>query len=288
MIPVHLTSVKTRDGIVLEGIVTLPKYKRKTALIWIHGLTSRFSSGQKVICEVADACNHADIGYFKFNTRGHDIASRVDKKIIGGGFEHFEDCIYDIRAMIRFAQTFGFSDIILAGHSTGANKALYYCYKTKDASIKRLILLGAISDIVALRKDMGAKKYNAACAIANRLHKNPCALMPIKYGLFSARRFWSLCHPGEKEDVFPYYAKERIWNALESIRIPLAVIFGSRDEHKDRSATQLIDAFRTHAPLAKQYTGIIIKRADHGFHGKEKELSRAMIQWIKQTRPTMQ
>lgn len=277
MIPVHLTSIKTRDGIILEGIAVLPKRKNKTALIWLHGLSSRFSSGQKVMQEVSSACKRASIGYFKFNTRGSHIASRAEKKIIGGGFERFEDCVYDIRAMIRFARKLGFSDIILAGHSTGANKALYYCYKTKDKSVKNLILLGAISDIVAFRKEMGVKKFANACAIANKLRKNPTALIPAEYGLFSARRFWSLCHVGEKEDTFPYYDNKRKWKALESIRIPVTVIIGSRDQYLDRAPSDYLTAFKRHASLTKRFHGMIIKDTNHGFHRREEELANEII-----------
>lgn len=277
MISVNLTSIKTRDGIILEGIAILPKRKTKTALIWIHGLSSRFSSGQQMMKEVSSACKHASIGYFKFNTRGTDVAFRANNKIIGGGFERFEDCVYDIRAMIRFARTLGFTDIILAGHSTGANKTLYYAATTKDSSIKSIILLGAISDIVAFQKEMGMRKFTRACAIADTLRKNPHAIMPAQYRLFSARRFWSLCHPGEKEDTFPYYDEKRKWNALEHIHIPLAVIIGSRDQYLDRTPAMYLAAFERHALLTKRFKGIIIKGANHGFRRKEKELANEII-----------
>ena len=231
--------------------------------------------------EVSSACKRAGIGYFKFNTRGHDVAFRAGNTMIGAGFERFEDCVHDIRAMIRFARSLGFSDIILAGHSTGANKALYYCYKTKDKSVKKLILLGAISDIVAMQKKMGMKKFVKACTIANRLRKNPHALMPPQYGLFSARRFWSLCHTGEKEDTFPYYDSKRKWKALESVRIPIAVIIGSRDQYLDRTPSDYLAAFKRHTLLTKDFHGIIIKGANHGFHKKEKQTAEQIVAWIQ-------
>ena len=281
MIPIHLTHIKTPDNISLEGIAILPQRKKKTVLIWIHGLSSRFSSGQKMTQEVSSACKRARIGYFKFNTRGHDVAFRTKQKMIGGGFERFDECVDDIRAMIRFARKCGFTDIILAGHSTGANKALYYCYKTKDKSVKKLILLGAISDIVAFQKEMGIKKFTNACAIAGKLRKNPHALMPAQYGLFSARRFWSLCHIGEKEDTFPYYDSKRKWKALESVRIPIAIIIGSRDQYLDRTPANYLAAFKHHTPLTKHFHGITITGTNHGFRRREKELAKELITWIK-------
>lgn len=295
MIPALLTSIKTRDGIVLEGIAILPQRKTKTALIpqsgtgdakrlaviWLHGLSSRFSSGQRMIHELSSACKTAGIGYFKFDMRGHDIASRGGDTMIGAGFERFEDCVHDIRAMIRFARSIGFTDIILAGHSTGANKAVYYAAAAKDKSIKGLVLLGAISDIVAFQKEMEKKKFAAAQKIANRLRKNPRALMPLTYGLFSARRFWSLCNPFEHEDTFPYYDAKRKWTAFESINIPIHVIIGTRDEHLDRKPADYLALFQSHALLTKDFRGSMIKGANHSFRRKEKETAEQIVAFIQ-------
>lgn len=100
MIPVLLTKLKTRDGIVLDGIVVLPKRRSNTALIWLHGLGSRFSSGQTLIKELSQECRKNGIGYFKFNNRGHDIVNRDGrgkKRLQGAGLEKFENCVLDIR-----------------------------------------------------------------------------------------------------------------------------------------------------------------------------------------------
>ena len=288
MIPVLLTRIKTRDGISLEGIAVFPQRKSKTAVIWLHGLSSRFSSGQALIAELSASARKNNFGYFKFNTRGHDVASRAGNNFIGGGFERFEDCVHDIRAMIGCARKNGFTHIILAGHSTGANKALYYVSATNDRSVKGLLLLSAISDIIALQKNMGIKKFAAAHALAGKLRKHPAALMPRAYGLFSAKRFWSLCNPGEQEDTFPYYDEKRKWKALESIRIPIAVIIGSRDEYLDRTPANYLTAFKHHTHIAtantrltNNFRGIIIKGANHGFHRKEKELTKEIIRFLR-------
>ena len=208
-----------------------------------------------MIAGLSMACESAGIGYFKFNTRGHDIASRSGKNIIGGGFERFEDCVHDIRAMIRFARTCGYKKIILAGHSTGANKALYYCYKTKDPAIKGLMLLGPISDVAAKKKELGAALLAKGLRVARSIiKKNPCALMPLSYGLLTAKRFISLYEAGSSEDVFPYHNPAASWKELKSIYVPLAVIFGSRDQHRDRPIAEIIQQFRPHAPCISSYT----------------------------------
>lgn len=282
MFPVFLTKVKTRDGLFLDGICVKPKRKSATAIIWLHGLSSRFSSGQALIKELSLLCGRNGIGYFKFNNRGHDIATRGTRGLAGSGFEKFSDCVLDIKAMIGLVRKLGYRNIILAGHSTGANKALYYLYKTKDRRVKGLMLLGSLSDVVVGFKGGGLKERNKALAIAKKLKdKKQEQLMPLKYGLYTARRYWSLYHPGEAEDVFPYYNFRAGWKELKSVKVPLAVIIGSRDEHLDRPAGDLIRIFSEKAKSAENFSGIVIKNANHGFLKKEKQLSRTIVNWIK-------
>lgn len=284
MIPLFLTQIRTRDGLILDGVMIEPRKKSDAALVWIHGLTSSFYSSPTLIKELSDLCQKNGIGYFKFNTRGHDVVARGHDThpLLGTVYEQFEDCVHDIRAIIRCARKRGYKKIILAGHSTGANKTLYYLYKTRDRNVKGIVLLGAANDISAEIKRVGEKIYEKELRLAQRLNRrDPSALFASHGYLFTARRALSLFTPGAPEDVFPYYDPKARWKELRSIRVPTAVIFGSKDACLNRPAPKIIDLFRANAPLAKSFSGVIIKNADHGFKGKEKELSREIIRWIK-------
>lgn len=284
MIPVFLTKIKTRDGITLDGIYVAPKQKAKTALIWIHGLTSYFYSSQTLIRELSTLCSKNGIGYFKFNTRGHDLIVRGQKKhlLLGTLFERFEDCIFDIRGMIDVAKSLGYKDIILAGHSTGANKIVYYLYKTRDKRVRSLMLLGGLNDIVAETKRVGKKNFKKTLQLAKKLaRKNPCTFFMSKGFLFTPRRYLSLHTPATSEDVFPYYNPRANWKELKSVRAPIAVIIGSKDESLDRPAKKLVEIFSKNAKSTKSFSGIIVKGANHGFYKKEKELAGEIINWIK-------
>lgn len=285
MLEVHLTHTKTYDGVRLDGIVVLPRKKSNTALVWIHGFGSNFSHGQTLAKDLSARCSQSGIAYFKFNTRGHDIVNRETRKgkgLHGAGLERFEDCVLDVRAIILYARTLGYKKIILAGHSTGANKVLYYLYKTEDPAIRGLILLGPVNDVAAGRKKFGRAGLARGIALAEKIaRKDPEAIMPLSYGVYSARRFLSIFWTGTEEDVFPYLNQHAEWKELKSVRVPLAVIFGSRDEYLDRPAHKIIDVFRAHAPLSKSFSGAIIKGANHGFRRKEKEVTHEIIRWIK-------
>lgn len=284
MIPVSLTRIKTRDGVTLYGIVVPPKRKGDTALIYIHGLGSSFYSGYTLTTELSRHLARHGIAYLKFNTRGHHAAvwGRKRGEILGAGFERFEDCISDIKTMIRFARSLGYKNIILAGHSTGANKVLYHAHKTKSRGVKGIMLLGPISDIPAKIIDIGKRRLERGLRTAAKLSKkNASLLMPREYGILTARRFLSLYHQGSTEDVFPYHNSAASWKELKSVRVPIAVIIGDRDKHLDRPAADFINSFRANTRSTKSFSGVIIKGADHGFRKKEKELSHKIIQVIK-------
>lgn len=284
MIPVILTRVKTRDGISLDGIYVKPKRKGDTALIWIHGYTSRFYSSQILIKELSARLSRQGIAYFKFNTRGHDIINRDGRGknyLQGGAFEQFEDCLKDIQAMISFARKLGYKKIILAGHSTGANKIAYYWHKTKERAVKALLLLGPLSDIAGEAKRIGKKNLAKRLTIAEKLNKkNPKSLIPQNFEICGAGRYISLFRPGTNEDTFPYYDPKARWKAVGNIKVPILTVIGSRDEYLDRSAKTFVDAFHKNAAKTKKFTGVIIKNSGHNFTKKEKELAKVIVSWI--------
>ena len=99
-IPVSLVSVGTRDGVILDGAAAHPRGRRRTALIWVHGLGSTFASGQPLIRVLAGRLNTAGIGYLKLNTRGHDVVARGGPRVVGAAVEGFGASVHDVRAMI--------------------------------------------------------------------------------------------------------------------------------------------------------------------------------------------
>jgi len=284
-IPVVLARLQTPDGVYLDGVLAEPARRTGTALVWVHGLGSAFASGQPLMRELSARLTRAGIGYFKFNTRGHDVVGGRGRALAGAAFERFRDCVVDLRTVIAFAQRRGFKRIVLAGHSTGANKALYYAATTADRRVAGLILLGPISDIAGEAKRIGRRELGRRVAQAARLAaRDRRALVPRGWGVWSARRYLSLYRPGEAEDVFPYDRRGARWTALRAIRQPVAVIIGARDEFLDRAPEALLDAFAAQARRAESFTGRIIPGALHGFEAREGAVAGAIVDWIRDRR----
>ncbi|HEY7870836.1 MAG TPA: alpha/beta fold hydrolase [Methylomirabilota bacterium] len=281
-VPVTLVSVRAQDGVVLNGVAAHPRGRRRTALVWLHGLGSSFASGQPLVGALARGLNGAGLGYLKLDSRGHGTVARAGRRLIGAAFERFADSRHDVRATIALARACGYRRVILAGHSTGANKALHYLARARDRRVAGLILLGPISDVAGERKRIGRRELARRVAAAERLaRRDPQALVPRSWGFLSARRFLSLYRPGEAEDVFPYYRPRARWTALRRVRTPLAVIVGSADEYLDRPARALVAAFERNAVGARSFTGIVVPRARHGFRGHEAALARAVVRWAR-------
>jgi alpha-beta hydrolase superfamily lysophospholipase len=286
-VAVSLARLTTRDGVWLDGVMAEPRRRRGAAFVWVHGLGSVFSSGQPLIRELSTQLNAAGIGYFKFNNRGHDVVARRGKLLAGAAYERFGQSVEDIRAMVAFARSRGYSRVILAGHSTGANKVLHYAARARDRRVSHLILLGPISDVAAEAKRIGERDLHRRVAAAERIaRRDPQALVPREWGFWSARRYLSLFRPGGDEDVFPYYRPGARWTALRSVRVPVAAIVGSRDEYLDRRPQELLEAFRRNASRARSFTGIVVPGARHGFQNRERELADFTVRWIRTHHPT--
>jgi len=281
-VPVSLVSVRTRDGVALNGVLAHARGRRHTALVWVHGLGSTFASGQALIAAVSRRLNAAGVAYVKLDTRGHHVVARAGRRLAGAAFERFGESVRDIRAMIALARQAGYSRVILAGHSTGANKVLHYIARVRDRRVAGLVLLGPVSDIAGEMKRVGRRELRRRVAVAERIaRRDPDALVPRAFGFYSARRYLSLYRPGEAEDVFQYYRPDGRWTALRKVRVPVAVIVGSRDEYLDRPAAALVEAFARQATAARSFSGIVIPRARHGFAGREELLARALVRWVE-------
>ena len=88
-VPVSLVSARTRDGVLLAGVLAEPRRRRRTAFLWVHGLGSTFASGQPLIAALSRRLNAAGLAYLKLDTRGHHVVARAGKRLGGAAFERF-------------------------------------------------------------------------------------------------------------------------------------------------------------------------------------------------------
>lgn len=268
-------------------------------MLYVHGLSGNFYGPCKILNAFAEEFNKFSFGLACFNTRGHDIVAGI-KKInkrkkngyerltLGAAFEKFEDCIFDIEAGVKFLKSKGFTKIIIAGISTGANKTAYYFSKSQNKYAKAGILLSPLCDRSALKKDLG-KNFNKKLKVLLKKAKKIVAskqgnkLMPQNKNefSFSANRVLSLYTNESNEDTFPYDIPQAKFETLSKIKKPMLAIFGSEDEYLDRPIESIIEIFREKSQKTKKFDSAIIKNASHGYDEKEEELAKLIVDWIK-------
>ncbi|MBI5804794.1 DUF1749 domain-containing protein [candidate division TA06 bacterium] len=278
---------QTRDHIELQGMLFFPEKKSQVVVLHVHGLSGNYYEN-RFIDKMACGYTSQNVAFMTFNNRGHDYISdlikRNDNKIKfingGGAYEIFEECIYDIDASISLLIRNGFKHIYLQGHSTGANKAVYYQSMRNEKKIKGLILLSPCDDI-GIKISKYKNNYNRLIKAA----KNIFTIDPAKFVVFkgtnlltSAKTILSFYNIGSKNDVFHYRDADRELKELIAIKVPILVVLGEKDDYLLQGADNVKRS------LAKSNVNdvSIVKNASHGFVNKENQLVKVIIKWLTQ------
>lgn len=293
-----IEKIITKDGLELNGIFFNPRKRKKKALLYIHGLSGNFYNPYNTLNTFAKKFDKFGFGLACFNNRGHDTVAELRKQdrrkkrgykwlTFGAAFEKFEDCIFDIEAGVEFLKAKGFSAVIIAGISTGANKVAFYFSKSHSQYAKAVILLSPVCDRLVFKKDLGKDFKKKFTILLKKVRKMVSLgkgneLMPkIKNEFpFSANRFLSLYTKESNEDTFPYDMPKAKFRALSKIKEPLLVVFGDKDKYLGRKPELIIKIFKEKSKKAKKFDSAIIKGASHSYEGKERELAKLITNWI--------
>lgn len=287
----YLDEIITKDKLIHQGIYFQPSKHNRKAILWVHGLTGRFYSDITLMNLFAEGCNMNGWGFAAFNNRGHDVVANIRKvdhrkrsgfahAMYGAGLETFEDCIWDIDAGIAYLVDKGFDQVILVGHSTGANKVCFYSGTRHDPRLAGVVLAGPMSD--RFSRNAGKEDYRDNLALMNKFIKQGEGDEIVSGRHFfpmTPNRWMSLLAPNTAEDVFNYGDSKSVLAVFSKIRKPLLVVLSELDETADRPINKIKKIFDKYA-RAKRYKSIIMPQATHSYTGKEKEFVETIISWI--------
>ncbi len=275
-------SFRATDGLRLDGFLA-GRRKAGLCIIYVHGMASNFYSGG-IPLALMRAARRAGYSVLAANTRGHDIESSGTVALggkrrrirTGTRYERFEESVRDIDGALRFLKSIGYSRFVLAGHSTGCQKILYYQYRRRNRKVRAMVLLAPDDDYNLNKKELG-RKWARLVKKARRMVRlgrgNACCpALP-----FSPQRFLSVADPGRIEArLFNYDGKLR---EFSSIRIPMYVIFGSRDEGAVKPVEMYMKILREKAN-STAFDSMLIRGASHSFTGYEDAMAASVVKWI--------
>jgi pimeloyl-ACP methyl ester carboxylesterase len=280
----------TDDKLILQGLLHEPDASTKNLILHIHGMSGNFYEN-RFLDSMASTFTDNAWAFLTPNTRGHDFIAELpiagsgeEFRRVGNTFEKFEECVFDIKCWMDFAEQKGYTNIILQGHSLGCAKVVFYLYKTKDKRVKKLIL-ASLADMVGfgLRGDKDGKMV----ALAKKLIKEGRGdeILPELYdnwAYISASTMVDFTSKNAPIDVFNIYDPKARSIALESVAIPALAFMGSgKDSYMTNTAEETLEITKTKAKNCPEFDTFIVEGAPHSYFAHEQEVAELIINWVK-------
>jgi len=298
MVRPKFVDFKTNDGLVLPGLLYEAE-KSKKVVIFLHGNgSSSIFYDEKEYRDLPEILNKKGISVLKFNNRGAHIikklyikkkGSKAERKSFGMAFEKIKDCILDIDGAIKYLQKLDYKEFYLAGVSTGANKICVYNYYKPKNIFKKYILICGGDDTGIYHSVLGNKKFYELLNEAKDKIKEGRGEEIIKslvsIYIFSWQGFYDIANPDGDYNTFPFseafgsvkLSKKPLFRYFKSIKKPSLVIYGEKDEYAWGNIDKVMETLKEYQPLFEYK---VIKDADHGFAGKQEELSSIIADWL--------
>jgi pimeloyl-ACP methyl ester carboxylesterase len=284
----ELVRAWTEDGLQLQGLYCEARRSSSVlAVLHIHGASSNFYRGE-FLDGLAEELVDRGYAFATGNTRGHDIVNTVyttdptASRRLGIAFEVFEECLLDIVAWLSFLQERGHEEMILLGHSLGAQKVAFYQSEMSDERVRGLILLspadqgfwlGAMSDhaerILESVNDMMARGQGDYL-IQEAGAPYPMSVRAIHNRLASA-----------KSDIFRFGRPDEPWEVVARLNCPILAMMGTVAEFSGPRPDEALATLKAKAVASPRCDTIVLEGAPHNYRGYGAEVSQAVVGWLR-------
>ena len=306
----QLVSFETPDRLSLPGLLYEPKEKTDKVAIYLHG------NGSSSVFYDTEEMNilgkylvDVGISFFPFNNRGAHWIKKLNKNIngkkerilYGMTYELIKECVLDIDGAINFLRGLGYRFFYLIGSSTGANKIVVYHYYQRKNPVSKYILLSG-GDDAGLYYEFEFKKsrkqfFNVIRRCEKQIKKgngrNFVQKYILKEPIISYQSLYDTINPDGDYNIFPFneymnnlkLSQKPLFKEYKTINKPTLVVYGEFDEYCYGNVPRCVEILKKESASwrtnPKIFTFKIIKGADHGFDGKEKELAEIITKWLK-------
>ena len=247
-------SVPTKRGSVLNGVLFRPEEKKNTdtVMIAITGIHGNFYSNP-FYYNIGDTLNSGNIDFIYAQT--NDAFGQIEtvnintgkKETIGSWNERFSYADEDIDAYLTWASEEGYGHIILAGHSLGANKVIYYLSHNHDSRVEHFFLLSP-ANLTYMMSGVSAREKQL---IKNQVDRGD--------GDFSQAE--KITHTG-------------------------ALLVGTYDNFTDGDPSDFLRNLNAHMPTSDQNKLIFIEKTGHTYQMKNQEVADDILRQLQEWRAT--
>ena len=274
--------IPTKRGTVLNG-VSFPSEKADTVVITITGIHGNFYSNPFYF-NIGDtlSSNGFDFIYAQTNDAFGEIetynVNTGEKELIGSWNERFKYTDEDICAYLDFAEKSGYKKIILAGHSLGANKVIYYLSHNHDERIDKFIFLSP-ANLTYMMKNVSVTEK----AIIRKMvqYDKGDEMLPFYF------MGWVACIANTANDWLSgmlnnvHVEKDGDFAQIEKITHSGAMIIGTYDNFTYGDPSGFLKNINDHMPTSRENKLIFIEKTGHTYQQKEQEIADIILKLVQ-------
>jgi pimeloyl-ACP methyl ester carboxylesterase len=263
-----LVTLRTTDGVRLQGIIFRASKPRQNALLLVHGYGGTFYGAY--FAKLGEAAAKAGYDTLALNMRDHDAGPKKSS---------FTDNQTDIATGAAYLRQLGHKRLVLLGQSMGTNRVLYYQAASGDPDIAATILVSGPGDLFEWNIwQFGKEKAQASVDEALNLQRAGRAeemmmvdLGPIGKALYTPRYLLSMRGPDRRSNPYTNLAK---------VKNPILIVQGTADKLIAPDIGKRLQA-------AAGPTSVLasIEGAEHGFENHESQLIEKILSWLSTVAP---
>ncbi len=267
-------NVETRRGTILNGVL-FDSGKKNAVVIAITGIHGNFYSNP-FYYNIGDALSShgIDFIYAQTNDAFGEIetfnAKTREKEIIGSWNERFSYTDEDIDAYLDFAAK-NYRHVILAGHSLGANKVIYYLSKNHDEKRVEHFILMSPANLTHMMSGVSDSERDFIEKLVRYGQGNK--ILPFYF------MGWVVCTANTAHDWLSGILDNATGNfsQVEQITHNGAMIIGSYDNFTDGDPVGFLKNINSHMKTAQINKIIIIERTGHTYQQKHDEIAKIIL-----------
>ena len=282
-------NVATARGVVLNGVLFRSQRERTadTVMIAITGIHGNFYSNP-FYYNMGDTLNGGGIDFVYAQT--NDAFGQIEtmnvktgkQEIIGSWNERFSYTDEDIEAYLDFAAREGYAHVVLAGHSLGANKVIYYLSRHHDPRVEHFCLLSPAN----LAHMMSGVTNRALRMIQEQVERGdgdkmlPFPFMGWVDCIADTAYDWAFTDLLNNVHTDP----NGDFSEAEQITHTGALLVGTYDNFTDGDPVEFIKNLNHHMSTAGQNTLIFIERTGHTYQMKHQEVADDILKQLQKWR----
>lgn len=278
--------VPTKRGVVLDGVL-FRNQKEKTAdtvMIAITGIHGNFYSNP-FYYNIGETLSASGIDFIYAQT--NDAFGQIPtvnintgkEETIGSWNERFSYTAEDIDAYLTFAAEEGYRRIILAGHSLGANKVIYYLSCHHDTRVRHFFFLSPAN----LSYMMSGVTEREKAIIKEQVERGdgdkmlPFPFMGWVECIANTAYDWQFS--GLLNNV--HTPKDGDFSQAERITHTGALLVGTYDNFTDGDPSEFLRNLNRHMPTASQNKLIFIEKTGHTYQMKHQEVADRILKQLQ-------